>query len=141
MTNKTALQAVNELSREMSGPLQEMCAKLGFKSLKVGRGKYDPHTGFFSVTVEGVVEGGSSKDETNYKFMRQIYPDLPEINKSFTYMGKTYMIVGANSRYTKVLANTGGKTYLFTPEHIKAVMAINGNAKVVVTPISILPPE
>jgi hypothetical protein len=96
-------------------------------TLKVGHCKFDRQNGNFTFNLEGLVQGGLTKEEGAYETLRSVRPKLPPLHSTFLLEGKTFEIVGANTTLTKVNAKSNDKRYTVTIEAVEE--AVNSKKK------------
>lgn len=85
----------------------------GVSTLRLGNCRYT-REGAFTFVLEGLFEGGLSREATYYDQLREVYDYLPPRGTGFSYRGIGMIIVGANKTGTKVLVNDpSGKELLF----------------------------
>jgi hypothetical protein len=106
------------LRTDIDKAMTEIAKRHGLKSLKLGKCVFLPDS--FTFKLEGLEEGGLTKETTRYK-MEHEYLKLPPLGASFSHAGKSYVIVGLNTTGTKVLATLNGKTYLFRTAYIQGI--------------------
>jgi len=101
---------IRALRPEIDKALAEIAKKRGLKSLRAGNASFT-NDGFFSLKVEGILEGGLSKEESFYDDIRETYA-LPARGAKFTTgFGPTfreYTIVGTNTTGSKIIVKRTG---------------------------------
>ena len=110
-------QVVQNLRPEIDAALAEIAKKHGV-NLKCGRCTYDP-TGNFTFKLEGVTEGGVTKEGALYNANAK-WLGLPELGTVFAYRGQQHTITGMNTTGTKVIVKrSDNKEFLFKVEGIQ----------------------
>jgi hypothetical protein len=104
----------------------------GVGSLSIGNGKYDPEAGTFSFKLEGKLAGAKGKEALSYEYLVQLYalspssPKLPPLGTAFNYAhdGQRHTIIGANRGEKIITRRPDGKQFLFRPEAIARLTAV-----------------
>lgn len=121
MKKSKALHELEKFRNEIEKLLPSLSEQLGV-SLSLGKGRYDASNGSFSLSIDGVIAGGYSPDESIYNQIRifESNKNLPDLGTEFVYKFDTYRIIGSNSRGTKIKCRNlkNNRVYLFPTEYI-----------------------
>lgn len=107
---------------DLDAALVTIAKKHGLAKFVTGKIVYT-QGGAFTAKVEGVPEGGLTKEAQRYLDLRTYTRGLPELGASIKLQGRTreavYTIVGANTTGSKVLVNDAdGKGWLYEVKYI-----------------------
>jgi hypothetical protein len=102
---------LRNLRADVDKALAPLLAAYKLSSLKVGAGTYT-RDGSFTFKLEGVTEGGLTRDASAYESWRAMRPNLPPLGSTIEVRGRPYIVRGMNRTGTKVKAEAGGKTWL-----------------------------
>lgn len=107
---------------EANKALEEVGKKLGLE-IRVTNISYRDES--FTAKVEAVQIGGKDKSASNYIEAARIL-GLPELGTEFDYFGKTYKIVGYNTkaRNRPIIIENNGKRYTADETMIKQAMKL-----------------
>lgn len=110
--------------------LDEALAKVakehGLASFRSAQCTYDPN-GCFTFKVEGVLDGGLSKDAVIYNQCRQFDEDLPPLGSKFKHRSGEDEIIGASSTGAKILTKrSDGKQYWWKADSLKSLLQRQG---------------
>ncbi len=88
--------------------------------VELGNGRYDPNIGTFDLKVKFALEGSERKDFERWATILGLDPE--DFGKKFINGGKTFRISGIapRSKTYPILATSGGKTYKFRVESVRA---------------------
>lgn len=88
-------------------------------TVKAGPLRYNPNELRFSVTVEGVLEGGRTRQQELYDAYRATN-GLPVIGTEVVMGGKTLTIAGMTNAGKVILNGSNGKSYTASAPAVKA---------------------
>lgn len=120
------LETLKRVRPEIDAALAEIAKRHGMESLKLGRITYD-RAGSFSGKIEGVMDGGASKEAQMYEVLRE-YEGLPPLGTTFENKQAAFTIIGANRTGSKIIATAfTGQRYLFSVDAVRRLTG--GKAK------------
>ncbi|CAB4179971.1 hypothetical protein UFOVP1040_10 [uncultured Caudovirales phage] len=119
MTTEINKLLLTKIRAEIDAAMKPLAAKYGLTSLALGKGTYDPRAGRFTFKLEGIAEGGKTKEAVMYE--QCAFLELPPLGTTFAAQGREYTTVGLNTTGTKVhtTCSFDGRTYLFKTEDVK----------------------
>lgn len=118
MTQQT-LATMATLRQEINAALAPIAAKHGFPLLRAGNITYG--NGTFTIKVDGQMKGALSREAQKYERWRKINPQLPPLKTSFSHLGRTYTIEGAQGRKQITLTRDDGVSGLMNEEAVVAL--------------------
>ena len=120
MNIKSKLPAIRA---DLDAALVAIAKKHGLQQLKTGGIKYTDG-GSFTASVEGIAEGGTSKEGQRYEDLRIYTAGLPELGAKIRLASQSgtrdYTVYGCNTTGSKIIC-TGeeGKQWLFGVDHVR----------------------
>ncbi len=124
-TNILNRKIVRNIKADIDKALSQIAYQYNLETLRTTTASYTSES--FTVKIEGVVEGGKSKQGAAYEAWASSL-DLPPLGTTFTYGASDYKIVGLNRTKTKVLATDllNGKRYAFWVQSIRSIFGKSG---------------
>lgn len=122
MTTKLDPKLLQAIRVDLNAAFADIVKKHGLQSLVAGAAGFDPTVGNFSFKVEGMVEGGITRQAALYMDVRKrFFTDLPELNSTITTDdGTAYKIVGSNTTGTKIIGQRAdGKCFNIPTETVR----------------------
>jgi hypothetical protein len=123
MIQKDHKAVLHAIHTDLVAAFATIAAKHNLTKLDLGKITYTDSG--FHAKVEGVFEGGLSKEAQMYQMM-QAYPssNLPPLDTEFDNTNGRYKIIGMNSTRTKVICThlQKGKNYLFPLDLLRSII-------------------
>lgn len=110
---------LKKIRNDIDVALEAVAKANGLHVLKTGGATFNANG--FVIKVEGIVEGGLSRDAQRYNHLRVFHPGLPVLGTVFKAgRNQEFTITGANTKGTKILATQAKDegTFLFSLDSI-----------------------
>jgi hypothetical protein len=114
---------LNAIHADLLAALSTIAARHNLNKLSLGKITYTDSD--FHVKLEGVFEGGLSKEAQMYQMVQSYASsNLPPLDTEFDNTNGRYKIIGMNSTRTKVICThlQKGKDYLFPLDLLRSII-------------------
>lgn len=104
-------ELLTRLRADLEKPLNELAGKYGLRSLALGRATYDPAAGTFTFKLEGMAQGGMSKEAQRYDLEREYCKGWPERDSTIQWGGESFKVTGMGQGGAIYVTNPAGKGF------------------------------